>query len=98
VTVAGSGFAGEMDGTASRALQGLITGIGFLGGVVIVRAEGRNHVHGLTTPASIWITAVFGVACGLGAYLPLVITGILMALLLGFGGRVDEAVHQLWGK
>lgn len=98
VTLAGSGFAGDMDGNASRALQGLITGIGFLGGGVIVKAEGQNHVHGLTTAASIWMTAALGVACGLGAYLPLVITGILMGLLLGLGGRIDKAVHRRWKK
>jgi putative Mg2+ transporter-C (MgtC) family protein len=98
VTLAGSGFVGDMDGNASRALQGLITGIGFLGGGVIVKADGESRVHGLTTAAAVWVTAALGVACGLGAYLPLLISVILMALLLGLGGRIDHAVHHWWKR
>jgi putative Mg2+ transporter-C (MgtC) family protein len=93
VTLSGSGFFGEMDSNASRALQGLITGIGFLGAGVIVKGASEGQVHGLTTAAAIWVTAALGVVCGLGAYLPLVISLALMALLLGLGGYIDDAVH-----
>ncbi|MHB2206672.1 MgtC/SapB family protein [Methylobacterium sp. CM6257] len=96
VTLSGSGFSGEMDANASRALQGLITGIGFLGAGVIVKGPSEEQVHGLTTAAAIWVTAALGVVCGLGAYLPLVINLVLMALLLGLGGYIDDAVHGWW--
>ncbi|MEO8061349.1 MAG: MgtC/SapB family protein [Pseudomonadota bacterium] len=54
----------------TRMAQGIMTGIGFLGAGVIVK-EGLN-VRGLTTAASIWITAAIGVLAGVGLYLPMV--------------------------
>lgn len=50
----------------SRVLQGLTTGIGFLGAGTIVRAE--KGVHGLTTAAAVWCVAAIGAACGLGEF------------------------------
>jgi putative Mg2+ transporter-C (MgtC) family protein len=98
VTLSGSGFSGEMDANASRALQGLITGIGFLGAGVIVKGPSEEQVHGLTTAAAIWVTAALGVVCGLGAYLPLVISLVLMATLLRLGGYIDDTVHGWWRR
>lgn len=59
----------------SRVFQGLIPGIGFLGAGVIVR-EGVS-VRGLTTAASIWITAAIGVLCGAGFYFPVILGTVL---------------------
>lgn len=50
----------------SRVLQGLTTGIGFLGAGTIVRAD--KSVHGLTTAAAVWCVAAIGAACGLGEF------------------------------
>jgi putative Mg2+ transporter-C (MgtC) family protein len=50
----------------SRVLQGLITGIGFLGAGAILKTQNGDTVHGLTTAAGIWMTAAIGVAVGLG--------------------------------
>ena len=47
---------------ASRIIQGIVTGVGFLGAGVIFRSEG-HHVHGLTTAACVWVTACIGAAC-----------------------------------
>ncbi|HEX6054039.1 MAG TPA: MgtC/SapB family protein [Gemmatimonadaceae bacterium] len=52
------------DATA-RVIQGIVAGIGFIGGGVILHAEGR-HVLGLTTAATIWVAAALGVTCGVG--------------------------------
>jgi hypothetical protein len=46
-------------------VQGILTGIGFLGAGVILR-DPKGHVSGLTTAATIWICAVLGIVCGLG--------------------------------
>jgi putative Mg2+ transporter-C (MgtC) family protein len=62
---------GSDPAAGSRVIQGVITGIGFLGAGVILRNPTGRHVHGLTTAAAIWLTACIGVACGLGAW-PLV--------------------------
>jgi putative Mg2+ transporter-C (MgtC) family protein len=59
----------------TRMAQGIMTGIGFLGAGVIMR-EGLS-VRGLTTAASIWITAAIGVLAGAGFYFPLVLAVVL---------------------
>ena len=64
----------------SRMAQGIMTGIGFLGAGVIIK-EGLS-VRGLTTAASIWMTASIGIVIGLGFYLPAVLTTILTFLAL----------------
>src|SRR5215471_14449000 len=50
---------------ASRVIQGVLTGIGFLGAGVIVRRNIGAHVHGLTSAACTWTTACLGLICGL---------------------------------
>ena len=59
----------------TRMAQGIMTGIGFLGAGVIVK-EGAS-VRGLTTAASIWITAAIGILAGVGFYFPVVIATVL---------------------
>lgn len=77
---------------ASRAIQGVITGIGFLGAGVILRNPAGKRVRGLTTAAAIWLTACIGVACGLGAW-PLVATSAILAgLMLAFGKPLERAL------
>jgi putative Mg2+ transporter-C (MgtC) family protein len=71
---------GESRLDPTRMAQGIMTGIGFLGAGVIVK-EGLN-VRGLTTAASIWITAAIGVLAGVGLYLPMVFAVILTLLVL----------------
>lgn len=71
----------ELDGMAvadmSRVIQGIVTGIGFLGAGAIVKHRDEEDVQGLTTAAGIWMTAAIGVACGLGRET----TALLSALL-----------------
>src|SRR5437762_4286239 len=59
----------------TRMAQGIMTGIGFLGAGVINK-EGLL-VRGLTTAASIWITAAIGILAGIGFYFPLAVSVIL---------------------
>ena len=59
----------------TRMAQGIMTGIGFLGAGVIIQ-EGLS-VRGLTTAASIWITAAIGILAGIGFYFPLVLSVVL---------------------
>lgn len=59
----------------TRMAQGIMTGIGFLGAGVIFK-EGLS-VRGLTTAASIWITAAIGILIGVGFYEPALIATIL---------------------
>jgi putative Mg2+ transporter-C (MgtC) family protein len=52
----------------SRVIQGLITGIGFLGAGAILKLEEKRQIEGLTTAAGIWMTAGIGLAVGLGRF------------------------------
>jgi putative Mg2+ transporter-C (MgtC) family protein len=73
--------AGWTSSDASRIMQGLITGIGFLGAGTIVKHADEGHVSGLTTAAGIWTTAAVGMAAGLGREV-LAILGALLALVI----------------
>ena len=74
--------AGRVQIDPTRMAQGIMTGIGFLGAGVIIK-EGLS-VRGLTTAASIWITAAIGILAGIGFYFPLVISVVLTLGVLSF--------------
>jgi putative Mg2+ transporter-C (MgtC) family protein len=93
--VVASGTVGG-NGDATRAVQGIVTGIGFLGAGVIVKDSTSERIHGLTTAASIWLTAALGVTCGLGQWaLALLATGLSFIVLI-LGGPVEKAIHRRW--
>src|SRR5687768_2519613 len=81
--------------STSRVIQGIITGIGFLGAGTIIRGKTEESVRGLTTAASVWLSAAIGVACGL-AYWSLVLIaslfGLLVLALEGLEARIKSAV------
>jgi len=80
----------------SRTIQGLITGIGFLGAGVILRNGQSQDVQGLTTAACIWLTACLGVVCGIAAWPALVVAVPLVFLLLTLGGPLERQVQRRW--
>jgi len=67
----------------SRVIQGLITGIGFLGAGAIMKIREEKAIRGLTTAAGIWMTAAASVAIGLGQIGFGVIAGVLAWIVLG---------------
>lgn len=71
--------AGMSQDGLSRVVQGILTGIGFIGAGSILKVSDRGSVHGLTTAASVWMTAAIGVAVGLGS-LGVAILGTVFAL------------------
>jgi putative Mg2+ transporter-C (MgtC) family protein len=78
----------------SRVIQGVLTGIGFLGAGVILRDAESRHVSGLTTAATVWLTALLGVACGIGAYLPVLMAVVLGGLVVTFGGGFERLFRR----
>ncbi|MBU1565552.1 MAG: MgtC/SapB family protein [Proteobacteria bacterium] len=64
--IACSGAGMSSDGL-SRVIQGVITGIGFIGAGSILKLSEEKDIRGLTTAAGIWMTAAIGVAVGLGS-------------------------------
>jgi len=67
----------------SRVAAGVVAGIGFIGAGVILRGEREAEVAGLTTAATIWVTAGVGLAAGAGMYLVAVIAAaVIVGILL----------------
>lgn len=62
-------------------IQGIMAGIGFIGAGVILRRPDLDVVKGLTTAATVWVTAALGIACGLGAW-DVVIVGSIVAVVI----------------
>jgi putative Mg2+ transporter-C (MgtC) family protein len=93
VTLVAADNSGE---AASRAIQGVITGIGFLGAGVIMQYEHERRVEGLTTAASIWVAAGLGMAAGAGL-IELVLVALAAALLVLLSGEWFEGRIQKGG-
>jgi putative Mg2+ transporter-C (MgtC) family protein len=81
--------AGLGEGDRSRIIQGIVAGIGFIGAGAILKRADREEIKGLTTAASIWLTAGLGVAAAVG---PLWVPGLcaVCALLILYFLRVAE--------
>ena len=83
------------DADASRVIQGVVTGVGFLGaGVIVHHGRGGEVMHGLATAATIWITASLGVLCALAAWPLLIVAFVLAAFLLIVGGLIEKWLER----
>jgi putative Mg2+ transporter-C (MgtC) family protein len=67
----------------SRVIQGVLTGIGFLcaGEILHRMRDGHEHVKGLTSAASLWVTAAIGMAAGRGVW-RLVVSGTVLTIVV----------------
>jgi putative Mg2+ transporter-C (MgtC) family protein len=81
---------GMTEGDASRVIQGVATGIGFIGGGAILKLRNEHEVHGLTTAAGIWMTASMGVAVGLGQLAAALVSVILAWFILAIVAKVEH--------
>ncbi|WP_233238090.1 MgtC/SapB family protein [Bordetella sp. LUAb4] len=76
----------------SRVLQGVIAGIGFLGAGAIIKMSEEGQIKGLTTAASIWLTAAIGVAAGMGREATAVFATLLALIILGALHKLDKHI------
>jgi putative Mg2+ transporter-C (MgtC) family protein len=74
--------AGASSADLSRVLQGLIAGVGFLGTGAIIMGNKEVATRGLTTAASLWVTAAIGVAAGMGRESTAVLSTLIALLIL----------------
>jgi len=89
---------GPMSWDSSRVSAAIPSGVGFLGGGLIVKSSekdpntGERHhlVQGITTAAATWLSAAVGIACGGGMYFVACFSTALNLLILRFGPRVQE--------
>jgi len=81
---------------ASRVIQGIVAGVGFIGGGVILHTDNRN-VMGLTTAATIWVAAALGISCAVGQWRVAGSAVLLALVVLVVGREIEGALHRIKG-
>jgi putative Mg2+ transporter-C (MgtC) family protein len=72
----------------SRVIQGILTGIGFIGAGTILKRDEEEEIQGLTTAAGLWLTAAIGIAVGIGREASAILGTILALIILSLLPRV----------
>ena len=83
----------ELDGM-SRVIQGIVTGIGFIGAGAILKLQEKREIEGLTTAAGIWMTAAIGIAAGLGRWGLALVSTVLTWITLSAIGKIETWMNQ----
>ncbi|MDF2997407.1 MAG: MgtC/SapB transporter [Xanthobacteraceae bacterium] len=78
-------------------LQGVLTGIGFVGAGVVLRNPEEGKVHGLTTAATVWVTASLGIACAIADWHLIFLGAFMTLLLLSLVKPLEHLVESLAG-
>lgn len=91
-------MSGMSVGDQSRVLQGIIAGIGFLGAGAIIKSKGAGDVRGLTTAASIWLTAAVGISTGMGREMLALVSTVLALFILAVLRRVEAHIERRHGE
>lgn len=66
----------------TRVMQGIVSGIGFLGAGAIIKMDRGNRVEGMTTAAGIWMTSAIGMSAGMGMEIMALVTTLVALLVL----------------
>jgi len=88
---------GKVADATSRVIQGILTGIGFLGAGVIVHESDKFRVRGLTSAACTFLAAGLGVVCGAGQWKIVAVSLGLAFVVLTIGRRFEHYVHRMLG-
>jgi putative Mg2+ transporter-C (MgtC) family protein len=86
--------AGLQHDDLSRVIQGIVTGIGFIGGGAILKLSQEHQVRGLTTAANIYLAAAVGVAVGLGRLMTAILGTVLALIILAGLGWLERHVER----
>ena len=99
VILSGSVYEGLHFGqdAVSRVVQGILTGLGFLGAGAILRGKDGMEVQGLTTASTVWIAAALGVTAGLGAWFITVAGTLVTLFVLTYGPRLEVRLIRFFG-
>jgi putative Mg2+ transporter-C (MgtC) family protein len=87
-----TGYGMSSDGV-SRVIQGIITGIGFVGAGSIIKSDKEGSVQGLTSSAGIWVAAGIGIAVGLGGLGLALMSTFLAFIILTFVNSLEYRIH-----
>ena len=88
-----SGYGMSSDGL-SRVIQGIVTGVGFIGTGSILKLDKERDIQGLTTTAGIWMTAAISVTIGLGGLGLALLSTVLALIILTVAGRIEFQVGK----
>ena len=86
--------AGASIADLTRVLQGLIAGVGFLGAGSIIMGRQQEEAKGMTTAASIWLTAAIGVAAGMGREVTAILSTLLALGILSLIPKVERLFER----
>lgn len=78
----------------SRVIQGLATGIGFIGAGAILKESAERKIEGLTTASGIWMTAAAGAAAGLGRVGLALLSVVLAWAILALVGAIEPYIAK----
>ena len=84
-----SGVGMSLDGL-SRVIQGIVTGIGFIGAGSILKLSEEREIQGLTTAAGVWMTAAIGVSVGLGSLGVALLSTLFTLIILALAGPLEH--------
>jgi putative Mg2+ transporter-C (MgtC) family protein len=91
--IACGGVGMSLDGL-SRVIQGIVTGIGFIGAGSILKLSQERDIRGLTTAAGVWMTAAIGVGVGLGSLGVAALSTLLAVLILAVVGALEARAEK----
>ena len=89
VVLACAGMGMQYD-AQSRVIQGIVTGIGFIGAGSILKLDKEREIQGLTTAAGLWMTAAIGIACAVGTIGIAIIAAVLTVIVLALAGVIEN--------
>jgi putative Mg2+ transporter-C (MgtC) family protein len=92
--IAGLDVAGDQRESVTRVIQGIASGIGFLGAGTILKLDKKQEIKGLTTASSIWLAAALGTTAGMGEYALAVAAAIISLFVLGVLGPAEKFFEQ----
>ena len=78
----------------SRVIQGIVTGIGFIGAGSILKLDKERDIQGLTTAAGVWMTSAIGVTIGLGSVGLAFLGTILTLIILTVAGKFEFLIDK----
>lgn len=92
--IAGTAAHGQGIDGPSRVIQGVASGIGFLGAGTILKLGDKMQIKGLTTASSIWLAAALGIASGLAEYSLATAAVVISLFVLGVLGPIEKALER----
>jgi putative Mg2+ transporter-C (MgtC) family protein len=81
--IGGMGIVGSDNESITRVIQGIASGIGFLGAGTILKLDDKQEIKGLTTASSIWLASALGTAAGSGEFALAIASAIVSVCVLG---------------